>query len=36
MITKDKAQPSGLKVLSLGEPVKEIIDFDGYLLTLKR
>lgn len=36
MIIEDKNSPSGIKVLSLGEPAKEIVNFDGYYLTLKR
>jgi CRISPR-associated protein Cas2 len=36
MIVGDNAQPSGIEVLHLGEPPKEIVDFDGFYLTLKR
>jgi CRISPR-associated protein Cas2 len=36
MIVEDKRFPSGIRVSSLGEPAKEIVDFDGYFLTLKR
>ncbi|WP_368669474.1 type I-E CRISPR-associated endoribonuclease Cas2e [Roseibium sp. RKSG952] len=36
MIYEDKNQPSGLMVESVGAPAREIVDFDGFYVSLKR
>jgi CRISPR-associated protein Cas2 len=36
MIVEDKQSPSGFRCKSLGETIKEIVEIDGFYLTLKR
>ncbi|MNU42822.1 putative ssRNA endonuclease [compost metagenome] len=36
MIHEDRTSPSGLHIRSVGEPAKELIDFDGFYVSLKR
>ncbi len=36
MIHEEKTSPSGLHIKSVGEPAKELIDFDGFYVSLKR
>lgn len=36
MISPDKGEPSGLRISSLGEPIKELVDFGGIIVSMRR
>lgn len=36
LIYSDKSSPSGLKIEVVGTPAKELVDFDGFYVSLRR
>lgn len=36
MIHEDRSSPSGLRIISVGTPARELVDLDGFYVSLRR